>query len=227
MRRSRRLSWLAVLLATILLSGCEYPDDDEATNEAGVGQSETSTGGCTQAGPQTGQWLPVLDSANERQATITTQENPCLPFSDLLGLVSDMLSGADAPDAGTVTQFRDRVGVVANRFLAAADAVECGYETDGLAIVVYQHADHPWSVGLVVVVRLSVGAVVEAGFCYLGEQFDADVPGQFPRSGGNQIKPGLCGLAAQPEGYAVVALGTSNWMCGALATSPAGLVQVL
>jgi hypothetical protein len=104
--------------------------------------------------------------------------------------------------------------------------VECGYETDGLAIVVYQHADHPWSVGLVVVVRMSVDAVLDAGLCYLGKQLGLDVPGDSMRADGNQPQPEFCGLAAQPEGYAVIALGSSNWMCEALRTSPAGLARV-
>jgi hypothetical protein len=231
----RRLNWLAGLLvpATILLSGCEFPEDGaEATNEAGVEQSETATPGCSQAGSQVGQWLPALDGSRE-QATITTRENPCLPFSDLIGIIDDAIPDDEVPDMARsrVSEFRDGVHGVADRFLAYSDAVECGYETDGLAIVVYQHADHPWSVGLVVVVRVSAGAVIDAGLCYLGKQLGFDAPGDSTRSDGNQPQPRFCGLAAQPEAddenYAVVALGTSNWMCDALQTSPAGLVEVL
>jgi hypothetical protein len=117
------------------------------------------------------------------------------------------------------------VGDVADRFSRYSDAIQCGYETDGLAIVIYQHADHPWSLGLVIVVRAS--AVLDAALCYLGKQVGVDVPGLSPRSGGNPLRPDFCGLAAQPQDYAVVALGTSNWMCDALQTSPVGLVEVL
>jgi hypothetical protein len=230
----RRLNWLAGLLvpAAILLSGCEPLDaaGGGTTNEAGI-DSATATPGCAQPGPKVGHWLPVLDSSNERQATIATQENPCLPFSELLGIIDDVIPEGEVPEpaAGSVSDFRRNVGEVARRFLGYSDAVECGYETDGLAIVVYQHADNPWSVGLVVVVRVSADAVLDAGLCYLGRQIG--VPGLSPRSGGNQIQPSFCGLAALSEAddehYAVVALGTSNWMCGALRTSPAELVEVL
>jgi hypothetical protein len=233
MRRHRRLTWLSGLLlpVVLLLAGCEYPDaaGGEATNDAGVGQSATGTGGCADAGPGVRQWLPVLDPSDGHLSTIRVRENPCLPFGDLLGLVDDVIPDEGVPDMATdrVGEFREHVGGAADRFLAAEDAVECGYETDGLAIVVYQHADHPWSVGLVVVVRLSVDAVIDAGLCYLGKQLGLDEPGYSTRSDGNQPHPEFCGLAAQPGDYAVVALGTSNWMCAALATSPAGLVRVL
>jgi hypothetical protein len=231
MRCSRRLSWLAGLLlpAAILLSGCEYPDDG-GTEEVGVGQGETTTAGCGQPGPQVGRWLPALESSKERQATITTRENPCLPFGQLPGIINTVIPDEEVPDRAKsdVGDFRYHVADVADRFLAYSDAVECGYETDGLAIVIYQHADHPWSVGLVVVVRLSVDAAVDAGLCYLGKQLGFDAPGDSPRSYGNQPRPDFCGLAAQPEGdngedYAVVALGSSNWMCEALQASPAEL----
>jgi hypothetical protein len=220
----RRLNWVAgLLVATILLSGCEFPEDGgEATNEAGVDPSVTAAPGCSQPGPQVGQWLPVLDGSKE-QVTIRTRENPCLPFSDLLGVIDAVIPDGDVPDS--VDDFRHRVGDVADRFSGYSDAIECGYETDGLAIVIYQHADNPWSLGLVIVVRAS--AVLDAGVCYLGKQVGVDVPGLSPRSGGNPLRPDFCGLAAQPQDYAVVALGTSNWMCDALQTSPAGLVEVL
>jgi hypothetical protein len=235
MRRFRRLTWLAgLLLPAILLTGCEYPDGDGTTNEAVVVPSTSTTAGCAQAGPKVGQWLPVLDSSNPRQATIQVRENPCLPFGDLVGLVDSVIPDGEVPDMAKsdVGLFRDRVRDAAGRFLALEDAVECGYETDGLAIVVYQHADHPWSIGLAVVVRLGVQEVIDAGLCYLGKQISFDEPGDSTRSDGNQPQPDFCGLAAQPvsgddEYYAVVALGTSTWMCDALRTSPAGLVRVL
>jgi hypothetical protein len=223
--------WLAGLLvpAIIMLSGCEFPDDDsgDSVGEAGVGQPGTTTAGCHRAGPGTGHWLPVLDTSDEHQANISTRENPCLPFSDLIGLINDVIPESKVPEYAVdhVSTFRRAAQGAVDKFLAVEDGVECGYETDSLAIVVYQHSDEPWSVGLVVVVRLSLDAAIDVAGCYLEKQLGFDAPPN-PVSI-NQIEPEFCGLAGQPDDYAVVALGTSNWMCEALETSPAGLNRVL
>lgn len=240
MRHFRGPGWLAVALVAVLVSGCD--DVVSATSAGGGGAptggagtataGTTAGGNCGRSGSRVGHWLPVLDDADPRQANITTHENPCLPLSGLIGLV-DAVIPSQVPDlAGRrVEYFRTEVRRTASRFVAAHDGIECGYQTDGLAVVTYQHVEHPWSVGLVVVVRLGFDAIIDAGFCYLGKQLGVDGPHDSTRSDGNQPQPTFCGLAAQPrsadgERYAVVALGTSTWMCAALEASPAGLVQV-
>jgi hypothetical protein len=242
MRLTRRSIWFAGLLlpAVLVLAGCrDVSDSADAASvpKAGAASSGTAAAGCGQPGPGVAQWLPRLDPAQPGQRYTTVKANPCLPFSGLLGWVSGLVPEREvtktAERKAAVSAFHINVKAAADRFLQAEDGLECGYETDSLAVDFYQDSKNPWSVGLVVVVRLSVRAAVDVGFCYLGKQLGYDAPPLTTApSGGHPLTPGFCGLAAKPEAsngedYAVVALGTSNWMCDALATSRAGLVKVL
>lgn len=223
----RRLNWLAGLLvpAAILLSGCDPLDTagGGTTNEAGV-DSATGSAGCGQPGPQAGGLLPDFDTSDEREATVQPLENPCPPFTELISVVNAVIPDADKASRG-VSDFIDGVRSLADHFLTAVDLVECGYETDGLAVGIYQHADYPWSVGVVVVVRPTVGAAVKVAECYLEKQFSYETPGGQP-TGAERPGPGpeFCPLSGSGDGgYVVVALGSSNWMCDALRGGPAGL----
>jgi len=240
MRLTRRSIWFAGLLlpAVLAVAGCQDVDDsaDAASiPKAGAASSTTAVAGCGQPGAGVGQWLPRLDPARPTQRDITVRENPCAAFATLLGWVNGFVPEREVEDpGGAVSTFRDKAKFAVDRFLQAENGLECGYETDSLAVDFYQDSKNRWSVGLVVVVRLSVRAAVEVGVCYLGKEAGVDAPPfSTLRSGGQHpLTPGFCGLAAKPEAssgetYAVVALGTSNWMCDALATSRAGLVRVL
>jgi hypothetical protein len=216
-----RLSRFAGLMvsALVLLAACH--DDSGDASAAGGGQPPPGPAGCGQPGPQVGQWLPAFDSSFETEAGIQQLENPCLPLADLAGVVSDVFP--EREDRETRAKFLSELGRMADRFLTAVDLVECGYETDRLAVGVYQHQSHPWSVGVVVVVRGNVGLVEDVALCYLGGLlgmgFDAPSDEEVP------LEPQFCALSGAPDGYALVALGSSTWMCRALPRAAPGLTD--
>lgn len=242
MRLTRRSIWFAGLLlpAVLAVAGCRdvgASGDAASIPKAGAMSSTTTAAGCGQPGPGVGQWLPRLNPAEPSQHDIRVKENPCAAFSGLLGWVNGFVPVREVEKTverkNALGAFRDKVKFAADRFLQVENGLECGYQTDSLAVDFYQDSKNLWSVGLVVVVRLSVRAAVDVGVCYLGQQLGVDAPPLSTlRSGGQHpLTPGFCGLVGKPEGssgesYAVVALGTSNWMCAALATSRAGLVEV-
>jgi hypothetical protein len=107
------------------------------------------------------------------------------------------------------------VSAASGRVLAANDAVSCAYETDSLAIRIYQQKDHAWSVGVVAVIRGSIDSAVAVTVCYFEKGLGVrNEPG--PRTTpGPHWKP--CADVAQPahngEVYTVLVAGSSDEMC--------------
>jgi hypothetical protein len=162
--------WAALVGLLGVLVGCGPLDDGIAGTPESVGESGDSEGGCGSPGDNVRQRLPVVD------ASIATFTNPCLPFSDLVGTVTDYIP---VPDRTTYAakRFAFKAGLVANQLATAAGLAECLYRADQLAIQVYQERDVPLSVGVVVVVGISAEAAVDIASCYLFDEPANDDPG--------------------------------------------------
>lgn len=234
MRRSRKLRWAAGILLPVMIfvSGClpeDGADAGTAPKPADARQTAPKPAGCGQPGPLVKQWLPTFDHANAREATIEQLKNPCPPLAGLFGLVNDVIPVSDAANA-QVDKFVKNVRGTADRFLTLVDLTKCAYETDRLAVGVYQHHDTRWSVGVVVVVRGHLGAVADVVACYVEGQIASGLRDIF-KSEGNRPAPQFCAMAGAPqkhgEAYTVVVLGSSNWMCAALGRTPGITARVV
>ncbi|GGM76350.1 hypothetical protein GCM10011609_10360 [Lentzea pudingi] len=213
---------LTALLA-VVLSGCDEPAGDAATSEKPVGgvvgPATTKEAGCRAPGPEIGHWLPSFSGSVRNEATIrTVTTNPCPPFVELLNQI-DMLVPQGERKAGTVAkEFASGVRGLASKYLAGADTARCLYEADKLTIGIYRHRDHPWSVG--VVVALKMDAAADVALCYLIGQARSD-PALTPIQPAEGPEPHFCVQPSLPERKgvktAVVAFGSSTWMCDALA----------
>lgn len=103
---------------------------------------------------------------------------------------------------------------MASRVSIVASVVESGYETNRLAIALFQDQTNLWSVGLVAVVRGSFGAVIDTAVCYL-------IPPNQSASGGgggaSGVSPSFCANAAesrqQGQNYTIIWLASSDAMC--------------
>ncbi|GIH44851.1 hypothetical protein [Microbispora rosea] len=106
---------------------------------------------------------------------------------------------------------------------AVNDAAECAYETDHLAIGVYHHDATPWSIGMVAVVRGDLDALVDSGVCWLLRRLPFDVSTGFAP---DEFRPYFCADAVtrRSNGYrfTILWIGSSNVMCGSLATIYSG-----
>jgi uncharacterized protein YraI len=93
----------------------------------------------------------------------------------------------------------------------ASEIIECGYETDHLAVSLYQERQAPWSVGIVAVLRGGVDAVVETSACFLIKQINifAAAPDV------TRPEPSLTFGAAPPLGARVtLCSGATHWSAG-------------
>jgi hypothetical protein len=172
--------------------------------------STAEAGGCPKPDGTTGDLLPSF-SAREVSATL----NPCLAFVDTVSAVTEKI-----PD-----DEESKVGVFLGRLKGFVDAVKkaneitkCAYETDRLAIGVYQSTALKWSVGVVAVVRGDIDAIAETSACYLIKQLSFLLS---PDNGfATKDQPDFCYDAVREKAgggsYTVMWLGSSDTMCLAL-----------
>ncbi len=214
--------FLAVLLSlSLLATGCL--DGPGHPNGPGPGNGQTQQNGQTQKskgpvcptpGPITKSQLPDFPAADE---VSLINQNPCVSIADLadqmVGFIPKGRSAEFAKFRGGLEQFIKRVN-------AANDVVDCAYETDHLAIGVYQHDNTHWSLGMVAVVRGDLDALVDGAACWLLKR----VPFPLPTHGlvPEEIRPAFCADAVtrKSNGYrfTIMWIGSSNFMCEGLAS---------
>ncbi|MGC5284762.1 hypothetical protein [Micromonospora sp. DT231] len=216
-RRAGLAAGLTVLaLAAGLLTGCR-PNGGAAgggaENRPGTanGLAKVAGGGCPPAGTRSGGLLPKLDEKN-----YTSIENPCLPHVDLVSEVTQRIVPGQRPRVG---QFLDNVGRFADRLGQVNDAVQCAYETDRLAVRIYQSRRDSWAVGVVAVLRGRLGAVADTTACFLIKQIpllDLATRGNGPE----QDKPAYCFDTSHQrrdgEDYTIMWIGSSANTCRGL-----------
>ncbi|QYN37043.1 hypothetical protein K1T35_07245 [Pseudonocardia sp. DSM 110487] len=172
--------------------------------------------------------LPDEESIGEfLEPIVRVDENPCIPLADLADAVLTFVPAGEDPQSGQSVsraqkaQFKSGLSDLAGRVIKANDVTKCGYETDHLAIAIYQHADYPWSVGVAAVVRGDIDAGIDIAACYIKGLVpvvprDAPAPGLAPEG----PRFGLCGSVTRPtargEVYTVLTAGDSDQMCAFL-----------
>lgn len=189
MMRARRdaVAAAVTVAAVIALTGTSCappvpgPDRSGASGRAGAGLPDPGpsagsgrsggTGGttkppCPTPGPLTRSQLPAFPSAD---GVGRISQNPCLPLAGLTDRILGFVPRNGDPE---YTKFRSGVGQFVGKLDAANDLAQCAYETDRLAVGVYQHTATPWSIGMVAVVRKDLKGIVDIGACWL--------PGRLP-----------------------------------------------
>jgi hypothetical protein len=219
----KRLAHVVVAaLALSLVAGCDTfggSSGSDAPAQAGGGPgpgggsgggSNGGSGGCREAGPLTRDFLAQFPARGTR--TIT---NPCLEFPELVEQVTGLVPSSDRSKAAQlVTGLRD----IAGRIGTIGDVAACGYETDRLALEIYQDRKFQWSIGVVAVIRGDVGALVDTAKCFLRKQLPFDPRPQVIAP--EEPQPDFCleGRVRDRGGerYTVLWLGSSDFMCGDL-----------
>ncbi|MEE6262582.1 SH3 domain-containing protein [Plantactinospora sonchi] len=216
-RRAGLAAGLTVLaLAAGLLTGCRTNGgaaSGGAENRPGTadGLAKIAGGGCPPAGTRSGGLLPKLD-----EGSYTSIENPCLPYVDLVSEVTQRIVPGQRP---RVDQFLDNLGRFADRLGQVNDAVQCAYQTDRLAVRIYQSRRDSWAVGVVAVVRGRLGAVADTTACFLIKQIpllDLATQGIGP----DQDNPAYCFDTSHQrrngEDYTIMWIGSSALTCRGL-----------
>ncbi|GAA4098132.1 hypothetical protein [Nonomuraea soli] len=210
---SKLIVLLVALLSMSLLAACEdfqIPGDRAEAAEPQKTAQAPKKSFCPKAGPITRSQLPSPADA-ERIAT-----NPCVNVNGLVGLAVQNI-----PDSAVKTTFRAGIKSFAGKFLLAADAVNCAYENDHLAVAVYRDPEYTWSTGLVAVVRGDVQALAEDAICLLEKQlnpFD-----DFGAIAEDKPSPRFCAdhesRTAQGYDFKILWIANSTTMCRNLAYS--------
>ena len=202
---------LLVVAATVL-TGCRRRETTHAAVGAGgTDPDHGGSGACAQAGALTGAVLPSL----ERGAFVVED-----PRRTLVELVDQVVGLIPAHPGIDVDEFvgADRC---ADRLSQLNDVVECGYETDRLAVRIFQSRQDGWAVGVAAVIRGRLGAVADVAACFLLKQiplFGLITPGQgiLP----SQDQPAFCFDTGRDkrddEDYTVMWIGSSVNVCAAL-----------
>ncbi|MEU6782892.1 hypothetical protein ABZ912_27165 [Nonomuraea angiospora] len=203
---------LTAILALSFVTACEdFPQQDTPPRAAQT-KAPPKKGFCPAAGPITRSLLPSPEGV-ERIAT-----NPCLGVNDLIGLALDAIPEQKMADEAELRSFRQGVRTFATRVTVAADAVDCAYENDHLAVSIYQDPKYDWSLGLVAVVRGDLEAAAEDAVCLLLKQVPF-LPDVRPRADGPP-EPKFCAGAVSREarGYSFMILwiADSDAMCRSL-----------
>ncbi|GAA1416996.1 hypothetical protein [Catellatospora coxensis] len=164
--------------------------------------------GCRQPGPITRDLLPTFGAEQT-----TTIHNPCLQF---VGLIANVRTVIPAEQLQRVDEFSRGLGTLVDRVAKVADAVECGYETDRLAIAIYQNNEFRYSVGVVAVVSGNLQALVEGAACYLSKQLTLGFSNGF-LNGSQRPRPDFCFDAVtrtrKGQRYTVLWMGSTDFMC--------------
>src|SRR5262249_9149142 len=129
------------------------------------------TPGCDRPGSLTVALLPSLDRGRTGMTL-----NPCLPFADLLAAVADLVPEGGQEGRGKISAFTGGLRSLIKRIDEADTTLRCGYETDRLAIALYQDRAFRWSVGAVAVIRGRFRAILDVSICVLVNQLPFAVP---------------------------------------------------
>ncbi|MFK0256590.1 hypothetical protein [Streptomyces sp. NPDC090445] len=233
----RRRAWAVAVAVVVALTGvsCTQPNpgSDHGSTEqeqeqepnaapsdskpsAGTGESDGTTSSkkpaCPTPGPLTRSQLPGFPPADE---VSRINQNPCVPLARL----ADQILGF-VPKSGNprYTSFRNGLGQFVGKLDAANDVAKCAYETDRLAVGVYQHKSTPWSIGMVAVVRKDLKGIVDVGACWLPKRLPFPPPTQGIAP--DEIKPDYCADAVTRKSnghtFTIMWIGSSNVMCGSL-----------
>ncbi|KLL10173.1 hypothetical protein BL254_15555 [Protofrankia sp. BMG5.30] len=170
---------------------------------------------CPTPGRLTKSQLPKFPSAD---AVSVINQNPCVSIA---GLADQMIGFIPRGRAGEFAQFRGGLEQFIKRVNAANDVVDCAYETDHLAIEVYQHDDWHWSLGMVAVVRGDLDALVDGAACWLLKRVPFPTGGFGFRGEKREPDPAFCADAvsrkSKSDRFTVMWIGSSDLMCKSLA----------
>ena len=192
--------------------------DPASTTSQPQATSTTPEPGCLVAEGKAASLLPT--STKEIRIVLS---NPCIPLTELAGAVLDFVPESDERVTIDKAAFKKSVKRLSGRVFVANDVAECAYQTDRLAIAIYQQPAYRWSVGVVAVIRGHIGAGVDVSRCYITSQVipKSDSPG--PPQPGPQWE--ICADASRPtargEVYTVLTVGDSDVMCQFLALARA------
>ncbi|MFI7135777.1 hypothetical protein ACIBQ1_59740 [Nonomuraea sp. NPDC050153] len=220
MNRNSTVSGLLIaILSFSFLTGCEFQGDQASADQPSQAQSKdpppAKKGFCPEAGPITRSLLPSPEGV-ERIAT-----NPCLGVNGFLGLVLDAIPEQEMADKAELRKFRTGLTTFTKQVVLVADAVDCAYENDHLAVSVYQDPEYGWSLGVVAVVRGDVEALAEDAICLLAKQVPF-IPDFGVRAEGPPTAT-FCAdtVLREAQGYRfrVVWLASSDRMCRSLSGS--------
>jgi hypothetical protein len=219
---NRRFAVSGLLIASLSLSfltGCEHQGDQAGADQPPQAQPKNpppaKKGFCPKAGLITRELLPSLEGV-ERIAT-----NPCLGVNGFLGLVLDAIPQEEMDAKRELRRFRTGLTSFAKQVVLVADAVDCAYENDHLAISVYQDPEYSWSLGVVAVVRGDVEALAEDAVCLLAKQVEF-IPGFGVRAEGPPTATFCADTVlreAQGHQFRVIWLASSDKMCRSLSGS--------
>ncbi|MEK8103886.1 hypothetical protein NKG94_00145 [Micromonospora sp. M12] len=115
-----------------------------------------------------------------------------------------------------VDQFIGNLGRFADRLGQVNDAVQCAYQTDRLAVRIYQSRRNSWAVGVVAVLRGRLGAVADTTACFLIKQIPLlDLATQ--GAGPERDNPAYCFDTSHQkrdgEDYTIMWIGSSAFTC--------------
>lgn len=188
------------------------PDPKSSAGAGRSGAASTKKPACPTPGPLTGSQFPAFPRADK---VSKINQNPCLP---LVGVADQILGFVPKSGNPKYTSFRNGLGQFVGKLNAANDLAECAYETDRLAVGVYQHDGTPWSIGLVAVVRKDLKGIADIGACWLPKRLPFPLPTQGIAP--DEIKPDYCADAVTRKSnghtFTIMWIGSSNVMCGSL-----------
>ncbi|MBV1855928.1 SH3 domain-containing protein [Catellatospora tritici] len=216
---SRRV--LAALAAALLLAagtGCDPITGDPPPGADAGAKPETK--GCSVDDSRTRQLLPKDGFeiwAEKHKATV----NPCLEFLDLASTVLGLVPEAERAKAKRFDAFRSKLTTTVDRLNDLKDAIQCGYQTDRLAVGIYQGTKIRWSVGAVLVIRGDADAFLDVSACYLGKLIRNYI---CPGCGGGEERPtpeirpcfDYARKTVGGQEYTVLWVASSNILCEGL-----------
>ncbi len=199
-------------------STTSQPPGVSSTRPQPQATSTTPEPGCLVA---EGKAASLLPSPTEEIRIVLS--NPCIPLTELAGAVLDFVPESDERVTIDKAAFGKSVKRLSGRVFVANDIAECAYQTDRLAIAIYQQPAYRWSVGVVAVIRGHIGATAEVAACYITSQVIPRVQQPSQTQLGPQWK--ICADASRPtergEVYTVLTVGDSDVMCQFLAEARA------
>jgi hypothetical protein len=216
------------ILASVFVLGCQpQVNQSEPTSSTTPAPTETSQQeaepepapglGCTAPGPQTGAMLPLFNGSTQKTDITRIRKNLCVSVVDLVAQVTPYAAEIEKLDQKVKLKAFinkvDRVGGALGTFAATA---ECAYQTDRLAIGIYQHDNYPWSLAVVAVVRGGVDAAGDVAACYFFGP--SGTPNAAPPDNRQQQGPILeidADIASQVrngEHFTVFWVSSSDWM---------------
>ncbi|GHJ49276.1 hypothetical protein Cs7R123_66180 [Catellatospora sp. TT07R-123] len=210
---------LAALAAALLLAagtGCDPITDDPPAGPGAKPEAE----GCSVDQSRTQALLPK-DGFEVWEEKHHVTVNPCLEFLDLVSTVLDLVPEAERKQVRRFDAFRSKLTTTVNRLNDLKDVIQCGYQTDRLAVGVYQGTKIKWSVGAVLVIRGDADAFLDVSGCYLGKLIRNYI---CPGCGGGEERPkpeirpcfDYARKTSGGQDFTVLWVASSNILCAGL-----------